>query len=156
MEHTLTLPEFGDQVLVVTDAGLFSAPRLLVNGQPATPGAKRGEFHVTRPDGTTATVTLRSGFPDPAPVLQVDGRRIPLVEPLSPLQWFFAGLPLALLLVGGALGGALGAVGFTVNARAMRSDWPPPLRYLFVGGVSVATTLVYLVLAVILSIVLGR
>lgn len=58
-------------------------------------------------------------------------------QPESPtvkLQWFehaCCGLPLVLLFVGGALGGACGGLGYGLSTAVFKKSLPMPAKYLF-------------------------
>ena len=62
----------------------------------------------------------------------------PAKPKLSTLQQVFCAWPLALVIVGGAIGGLCGGVAWALNARIMSSAMSAPLRY----GLCVVTGIV--------------
>lgn len=132
----ISVPGFeGRDVSVELGSG-FGKPRLFVDGAPAQAGPKKGQFALRCNDGTTVEALFKGGFPDPVPSLEVGGHRVRLAPPLSPFQWFWAGFPIVLTLLGGAIGGGLGFAALAINAQLMRSSLPPALRYAASAGVT--------------------
>jgi hypothetical protein len=122
-------------------------PRSKEKGKPfLIPGAANGE-HVR--------VHVKGGAFD-LPGIQVDGVKVVLGRPLSTLEYIVGGIPLVLVFMGGAIGGATGAVGAMCNYRVLRSTTPTPKKVLGVVAVSALSFLTYLVLAVIAQTLLKR
>ncbi|HEX8834440.1 MAG TPA: hypothetical protein VF719_09580, partial [Abditibacteriaceae bacterium] len=69
--------------------------------------------------------------------LIVGDQTIRLAEPLSTPQWIWAAFPLIMIILGGALGGLLGAVATTINAQIFRSERSTVSKYLISGVVSI-------------------
>ena len=63
-------------------------------------------------------------------------------------QYAWIGWPIALVAVGGALGGACGAAAWAINRKVFLTTANPVLRYLWTGLISVASIVTYFVLAV--------
>ncbi|MBW3636444.1 MAG: hypothetical protein KY445_08265 [Armatimonadetes bacterium] len=138
----LIIPGFESQKISVQVASGFGSSKLFVNGQPAPPAPKRGQYVLRRNDGTETIAFFKAGFPDPAPMLVVGDQTIRLAEPLEWYQWLWAGFPLVLILLGGIIGGALGAGAATINAQIFRSQHQGVVKYLLSGLVSlIAITL---------------
>ncbi len=146
MRYDLDVAGFEGRELYVEMKGLGEA-KILLDQQPAPPADKKGQFMLTRNDGHIVTAQFRAKFPNPVPTLVVDGQEYQLMEPFQWYEWIVAGLPLVLILVGGCIGGALGGMGFYLNARILRSDMPPIARYAIALGIST--------LALILSILVA-
>ena len=136
--------------------GIFTGSKLFVNGLPAPPGPKRGQFLLNGLDGSPQVAYFKGGFPDPMPLLIVGQLRIRLAEPLTWYEWIWAGFPLVLILVGGAIGGGLGALAATVNAQVFHSNAPLPARYLFSAAITASTILIWLTLVAAISLRMGR
>lgn len=65
------------------------------------------------------------------------------------LEWYeqaAAGLPLILLFVGGAIGGACGGLGYGINATIFRTDLPTPAKYALSLLVSGGAAMLYVML----------
>ncbi len=137
MLYTVALEGFEGRDIAVELAGVFSAPRILVDGEPAPKGQKAGDVVLRRNDGRESVARLRTtNFLDPVPHLIVDDHSYQLVEPLKWYQWIWGGLPIVLLFSGGALGALFGSVGVIINSRLFRSQMNPVLKYLATAGVS--------------------
>ena len=150
MIQNVHVPGFEGRQIAVQPAGMFSSSRLFLDGQPAPAGPKRGHYSLRRNDGREVPAHFKSGFPDPAPVLVVDGQPIRLAEPLAWYEWVWAGFPLLLILVGGAIGGGLGALAMTSNVHIFRSGLHAVVKYALSALVSLACIAVWL--AIVLSI----
>ncbi|MFF0560143.1 hypothetical protein [Streptomyces sp. NPDC004266] len=74
-----------------------------------------------------------------------------LFDGLSPWQKALAALPLALLLVGGAIGGALGALAAFTNVKIAKTQLSAPLKAAAMLGVGLAAAVVLFVVAGLLS-----
>ena len=143
MLYRLNVPGFEGQRLEI-DAGAFKKT-LLLNGVKA-PAAGIGKYRLIRSDGREVTTKWTSSF-DPAPSIVIDGQTIRTAPPLKWHEMVVVGAPLLLIFMGGAIGGLLGGIAATVNAKLMRSAQPAPVRY--VGGIALAcvAAVLYLLLA---------
>jgi len=149
------VPGFEGRQVWVQTPGAFSSSKLFVDGRPATPGPKRGQFLLHRNDGWQVVASFKGGFPDPIPMLVVNGQAIRLAQPLAWYEWIWIGLPLLLLFLGGAIGGALGGAAMAVNAQLFRSQPNPAARYLLSGMVSAACVGIWLAIAVAITVARG-
>ena len=142
---------------IEVQTGFWTGPRLLVNGEPAPKGSKRGEMILRRDDGRQVTASWKPQFLGlDVPQLVVDGRTVQLVEPLKWYQWVWGGWPIVLLFVGGALGAIAGMLGAVINARIFRAEISEILKYVVTGVVSILAVLVYFVAAISLSLMINR
>ena len=157
MNYKVALNGFEGQNVEVQPPGLFTGPKLLVAGQPAPAGAKRGEMVLRRNDGKDVTVAWKPQLMGlDVPRLAVDGS---VVEVVKPLPWYvlaWSALPLVLILIGGLLGGVTGAVAAYLNLKLFRTSLPGVVKFIFsavVGGVAV---LVYFLVALTLLSAVGQ
>ena len=135
----------------------WSGPKLLVNGEPAHKGTKRGEMVLQRNDGKQVSVTWKPQFLGlDIPQLVVDGKTINLVEPLKWYQWLWGGWPAMLLFVGGALGGITGMIAVVINAKVFRTEMSGVLKYMVSGVVSMLAVVAYFIAALLFSILINR
>lgn len=149
MQYPITVPGFDLRNIVVQLGGIMSTPKILIDGEPAPKGPKTGQFLLRRNDGAEAIAQLRSrNFLDPIPQIVVDGKTYSLAEPLKWYQWLWGGLPFALAIIGGALGGLFGGIALFVNGRVFRSNLNPPLKYLVSAGVSILAVIGFFLAAV--------
>jgi hypothetical protein len=150
MEYPLSIPGFEGQSLVVKPPGAFSAVQLLVNGQPAQQGAKRGEMLLRANDGREVLAKWKPSFLD-LPALDVGGQTVRYVEALKWYQYVWSGLPILMIFAGGVLGAVFGIGGFMLNTRVFRSNLSKPLQYAAVFGISAVVFAIYLVLALLIQ-----
>jgi hypothetical protein len=83
------------------------------------------------------------------------------VEPpkLPTLLWYeqvWCGLPIFMVVSGGLIGGLFGGCAWALNRKIFRSSVSRPLAYLYTAGISLATTFVWLVLALTLASFIQR
>jgi hypothetical protein len=154
MQYRVNVEGFEGRLLFVETAGWFAAPKLILDGQPAPKGPKRGQLLLRRNDGVDVVAQLRGVIVDPIPQLVVDGKPIKIAESLPWYVWAWSALPLTLLFLGGALGGGLGALAMTVNGRVFRTDLHGALKFAVTGAISIMTTVVFLALAIALNLAL--
>ena len=147
MLQNVDVPGFEGRQVAVQPAGMFSSSKLFLDGQPAPAGRQRGQYLLRRNDGRDVVASFKGGFPDPTPVLVVDGQTLRLAEPLAWYEWVWAGFPLLLILVGGAIGGGLGAGAMTLNAHIFRSGLNGIVKYALSALVSLACITVWLLIA---------
>ncbi len=157
MKVSVSLPGFKAGSVVVESSSWGGAPRLLQDGQLAERGPRHGEYVLRRRDGGTATarMRLRAGGLDPLPTLEVDGTVYPVGQPIPLYTWVWIGLPLLLLIVGGAIGAAVGVVASWLNAGIFRSERSLPVRYALSAAVNLAAVGVYAVLSALFRTYFG-
>lgn len=152
MRYKLNIEGFEGQDIEVKTS-FWSGPKLLVNGQPAPKGSKRGEMLLQSNDGRQVVARWKQRFMGlDVPQLVVDNKVISLVEPLKWYQWVWSGLPIALVFVGGALGAIAGIIGFTINAKIFRTEMNSVLKYVVSGVVSILAVVAYFIAATLLII----
>lgn len=157
MNYPINLHGFEGQRIEVQSAGLLAGPKLLVNGQPAAKGPKRGQMSLRRDDGREVVAAWKLQFMGlDVPQLTVDGQTITVAEPLPWYVWAWSALPILLLFIGGALGGIAGAVGFSINTSIFRSSWPAVVKFGLSAVVSIGAVITYVVLAALFLTALGR
>jgi hypothetical protein len=141
----------GHRILLKT-AGLFHGARLLLNGNP--PPGKRGAYVLRGSHGREVTLKLRNTFLDPIPKLEIDGEKIRLARPLAWYEQVWMGLPVILIIAGGALGAVVGLAAAWASSRIFRSDRKTPAKYALTGLISLAAVAVFFVPAVALQIMI--
>lgn len=155
MRYDVNLENFEGQNIEV-EHSLISGIKLLVNGEPAPKGQKRGEFVLQSNDGRQVIATWKQqALGIDIPQLVIDGKAINLVEPLKWYQWAWGGGVGLLVFTGGALGAVLGLVAFVVNAKIFRMDVPGVLKYVLTGAVSVLAIIIYFVAVILIQLALG-
>lgn len=155
MRYPLHVPGLEGRRVEVETARARQGARALLDGAPVPTGAKKGEFLVPRPDGSSALVQLRSLILDPIPIVIVYGGPPPLesaswsprpnvsgltgvgvpqtlAEPFAWYEWVRVGLPRAARL---AAAFGVSALAFALfipaalwaRAHLFHHDAPAPL-----------------------------
>jgi hypothetical protein len=156
MNYPINIEGFEGQTLEMKPSGLWAGPQLLVNGQPAAKGPKRGQMLLRRNDGREVIATWKPQFMGlDVPRLDVDGKHVTVVEPLKWYAWVWSGLPILLIFVGGALGALAGIVAFGINTQIFRSSRNTGLKFILTAVVSLLAVAVYLALAALLMSAVG-
>jgi len=144
MEATIEFPGLEGRRLVLRASGMFSKAKLFLDGQPAPRGSKRGQFVLRRNDGSQVIAQLKAtNLVSPYPQLIIDGQVVPVGEPFKWYQWIWAGLPLALIFVGGFIGAIFGALGAFLNGRILYTDRSQPMKFLLNGIITLAAAAAY-------------
>lgn len=156
MKIPLELNGFEGQDLILETAGMLRGARITVDGEPATKGKKRDQFVVHDNNGFKVVVQLKQTLFNPVPTLVIDGQSIKLAKSLNALQWIWSALPIVLVFVGGAIGGAIGAGAFWINLRVFRSEMSASEQFILTGMISVIAVILYLVAASIFGLALGN
>jgi hypothetical protein len=121
--HHVPLDGIAGRVTFETE-GLFGAPKLRLDGRaPPRVLMKQGTVSLPKVDGGKATVRIVPAWNRTLPTLEIDGRRLMTGEPIPVILMILGALPLALIGVGGAVGGALGggalAISYSIARRNM-------------------------------------
>jgi hypothetical protein len=154
MDHQIDgIPGFESRKVVVRSPGMFSGPQLLIDDEVVK--GSWGKYALRRNDGKDVAARLVSNFIDPVPQLVVDGQTYTPIPPLPWYQLVWSGWPILLLFIGGFLGALFGALAAYSNTRVFRSNLHPALKYLITALISGAAIVLYLILAVILSLAIN-
>lgn len=156
MSYIVNLDGFEDQKITV-EVSYWTGPKLFINGVRAQKGIKRGEMILQRSDSTHAVARWKQGLLGlDVPQLIVDGKVVMLVEPLKWYEYVWAGLPVLLVFIGGALGGLIGASAYVLNIKVFRLTMNYFLKYVVTTGVFVLAFVVYVAAALFVSSLIGR
>jgi hypothetical protein len=145
---------FEGRGLALRPAGLVKGAAILCDGG-VVPKAG-GAFVVHDNAGKAVAFTFKGALFDPIPQVMANGRD--LIRAARPLTWYeyaFMALPLALIVVGGLLGGLCGGVAAYANAHLLRSSLPAVARYGLGLLVILGAALAWLVLALIITLSIG-
>ena len=155
MEFPLSVPGFEGRNLTVKAAGLFSGPKIFIDGEPAGKGPKAGQLVLRRNDGSQAIARLRNNIIDPVPTITIDEKPVKVAEPLKWYEWLWAGLPVVLVFVGGLLGGLCGGVAAYANGHILRSGLNGVVKFLVTGAISFVAVVIYLILGIALQLAIS-
>jgi hypothetical protein len=81
------------------------------------------------------------------------------IEGMQKLKWYeeaWIALPIALVAVGGALGGLCGALAWGLNRLVFMKLEPPAIKYVVTGLISVCAVIVWLILALFVLALLKK
>jgi hypothetical protein len=154
MELPITHPAFRTQKLAVETAGFFRGARLLVNGDPAQ--RIKGKYTVKSDGGTEVSVELKANFLDAVPKAKIGDDLVELARALTWYEYFWLGIPILLVFIGGGLGALVGIFAVYSSARVFRADLNAFAKYAFTGLISIGAFVVFAVLAIVLQILIGQ
>lgn len=154
MQISIAQPGFEGQNIAVETAGFFRGARVLQNGNPVA--RRKGRYALRSNAGAEVLVQLRSNFVDPVPKVIIGETTIILARPLTWYEYVWIGLPILLMLTGGGLGALVGIPAIYISARVFRSDRGSAAKYAITAGVSFAAFVVFVILAVIAQVMIGR
>lgn len=80
-----------------------------------------------------------------------DGNATAPASPMSVGEQVFIALPLALIFVGGLLGGLCGGIASYCNARVFKSGLGQPIKFLVASTITVAAALLWFVAAMLVA-----
>jgi hypothetical protein len=129
---------------------LLRGVKLLQNNSEVK--GKRGRFEVRDDADKTRVVELKGRFIDPLPTFSIDGESVALGRPLAWYEYAWLGLPIVLVTVGGALGGALGFGAAYSSARIFRSERSGLAKYALTGLISLSAAIIFLAVAVVVEL----
>lgn len=127
---------------------------ILLDGQRVK--GRWGRYTLRDNQGRDVPLRVRRNGIDPIPKLEVAGKVIHLAPPLKWYEYVWAGLPLLLIHVGGALGGGIGAVALVRNVGVFRSDRTPAKKYVTTAAISLGAALAWVVSVSALYLLLER
>lgn len=125
---------------VVLESSLLASKYSITVGRQLATRVGRGRYALPATDGAVVQAAIRGGFLDTYPSLVIDGAtyrtgpRVPLVLRVLAI------LPIALVAVGGLVGGGIGAAAVITNMAVLRSrTLSLPIRALIVAATVTAT-----------------
>ena len=89
----------------------------------------------------------KQSFPDYVPTLEINGVKNQVAEKLKWFEYLIGGLPILLLFLGGAIGGAIGVAGAIINFNIFRQEGTSTSKYLKVIGIVIGCFILYLLIA---------
>lgn len=81
------------------------------------------------------------------PIVFLDDKEIVIVKKLKRYEWVLSALPLLLIFVGGAIGGLIGSIGFSINVPIFRSKLPSSVKIILSLILLPVFVVIYFVLA---------
>jgi putative regulator of septum formation len=128
---------------IIVRRSTFGGLTVLVDGTPVK--GQRGRYPIQLPDGSIKELRLTGQWTGLKAV--VDGVETPLEPPVPRSLLVLAFMPIALVAVGGLIGGAFGGVGVAVNTGVLRLQMGTPAKVLAMFGVTVVSVALFVVAA---------
>lgn len=148
MKYNFKLLEFPNTTFEIESSIWTGKSTLMKDGIIVAQSSEKGNpFLIPNGKDTFLKAFPKSSFPDSVPVLEINGKKHHILEKLKWWQYLIAGLPILLLFMGGAIGGALGGVTTVINLSIMRQSGSEVLKYLKVIGIVLAAYLGYALIA---------
>lgn len=129
---------------IVVRRSTLGSLQVLVDGVPVK--GKRGRYPIQLPDGTSKELQLTGQWTGLKAI--VDGVETPLEPPIPKYLLVLIFLPLALVVVGGLIGGAFAGLGAAINTGVARLSLPTAGKVIAMLGVTVLAVALYVVTAV--------
>jgi tetratricopeptide (TPR) repeat protein len=139
----LFLAGFEERNLAVLGNGVFSGPRLVVDGDVREPNA--GQYTLLDNGRKPVVIRLRRRFLDPIPEVEVRGNLLQIIPPFHWYEHFWMSLTGFLAYFNIILGMLVALGAYTVNTRVFRSYTAGWLKYLASGIVSGLAVFVFVV-----------
>ena len=155
MGYKLNVEGFESQDIEV-QMNFWTGAKLLVNGEKAKKGSKRGQMLLKSDAGkdVIAQFQYKNLWAD-VPHLKVGKKSIELAKPLTWKEWIFVGSPAILIFLGGALGAVMAMLGLYVTGKIFRSEINMVLKYLFSAIVTILLVIGYFILSAIIITLFG-
>lgn len=148
-------PALEGKNVYVRTPGLIKGPGIVLNDEEVKK-EKGNIYRVRNLSGEEVEIKLKPSILDPIPRVTINGESLPLARELAWYEIAWSCLPVLLIFGGGAVGGGLGAAGAFLNARIFRSELATPIKYVATFSVGFAAWCIYFVIAILLSLLLGR
>lgn len=148
MKYAFRLPDFPLNNFELETPAWKGKPTLFMDGEILKQSAEKGEpYLIPAGNGTFVQAFPKYKFPDTVPALEINGQKNQIAEKLHPIQFIFGALPVVLLFLGGAIGGATGLMGALLNFKILRQEGSLTAKYLKVFGINVLAFALYTLIA---------
>jgi hypothetical protein len=116
------LPESNELELEVQRSVWTGRTKVFANGKELMRQKQGGHYEIELNDGTVRVMKVKGSSFDGIPKIFIDDKQIQVARKLSTLEYIAAVIPMALVIVGGAIGGLFGALATVLNFRIIRSN----------------------------------
>jgi hypothetical protein len=153
VQFRIRYPGFEDRELIIEIGGFWGGPVVLVDGQEVD--KTDGRYVVRDSQGGRIELRLKTVPFDPIPRLEINDKPVELAPPLKWYELVWCCLPIALLFVGGLIGGGVGGGACFLNVLIFRGEQSLVMKYALTAIVTVCAFVVYLVLAMLLGMLIA-
>lgn len=147
MKYQFTLANYPASTFELDSSVWTGKSFLYMDGKLLRQSTEKGKPFLIPSNAGIVKAFPKPSFPDFAPTIVIDGTKHLIVEKLAWYQFALGALPILLLFLGGAIGGALGLVATIFNFQIFRSDTNISTKYAKVIVINIAAYVVFLVLA---------
>jgi hypothetical protein len=154
MDVPIQHADFAGRGLALRPGGLLRGPRLVIDG--AEVKGRRLRFSLRDNTGNTREVRLRSNGFDPIPKVEIEGATLVLARPLAWYEYVWMGLPLVMVVGGGALGALFGLGAVYASARVFRGDGSAAAKYGLSALISLAAVVAFFACVFALQLWMGE
>jgi hypothetical protein len=148
MNLAINAPELAENTITVRYS-LLSGYKIFDRGEIVK--RKKGIYIVKGANLEPIQLKLKLCLPTLEPKVILNGREVLLVEPLPTVVQVWLLLPLLFALLGGAIGGLLGAAVMVFNTSIFRSNKPVWLKWTLTFLNILGMVIIYVVIAALLS-----
>ena len=152
MKHIFELPDFPSSIFEIEEPFFLGKQKLYKDGVEVEQLKEKGKpFLIPNEYGAVIKVFPKKSFPDMATVLEINGVKNQVYNKLKWSEYIIGALPILLIVVGGGIGGAIGALGTIINFNIFRSKGSEISKYVKTLSISIITFIIYFLLAIALS-----
>ncbi|WP_270087106.1 hypothetical protein [Sphingobacterium sp. SYP-B4668] len=148
MRKSFTLPHLPNSILEIETSIWTGRSKLWKDGVELERSSESGKpFLVPTESGEVHKMYPKPSLGQLTPPLEIDGIKYSTAEKLHWYQYALSALPMLLILLGGGLGGGIGALGTIINLNTFSTDEPATMKYLKVIGISILSYVLYALVA---------
>lgn len=149
MQKTFTLAAYTDSVFLL-EYSMWTGKTNLYQDDMMLEQVKPRNFIFRDRNDVPQTISIRTKTYDPVPFLLVNDKEINLFPALTWYQYALGAVPILLLFLGGAIGGAIGVGAVFVNYNIFRGDDSTTMKYAKVLAVILLSYVLVFLIAVLL------
>lgn len=151
MKYKVEIKGFEGQNIEV-QTGVFSSPKLFVDGVPVPVDKKTDRMILQHKDGTQYRCKWNQrSFGLDVPALEVEGIPVQVVSPLHWATWVWCVLPVLMLFIGGAIGAFIGIIGAGVNIIIFRTGMKTYLKFILTAAVLILVVVNWLFILMLIQ-----
>lgn len=146
MDIPLKIEPLKNENIVLRTTNLTKGLHLVKDGKPL----KRKRiftYEYKDSSGNPMIIKLKSNFVDPIPKIIVNDKKYKIAPDLKWYEYAWIGLPVVLILQGGAIGGIIGGSFVCINGHIFRKKIKPLSKYALTGFLTILAAAFYLGLA---------
>lgn len=148
-ELAINHPAIGNNKLSLKLSSFLGSPQLYFNGIKVEKEKKA--YSITQLLGKPFEILIKQKIYDAIPKIIINGEPFEIAEPLKWYEYVWMGLPILLVLQGGAIGALLGIFAVKINSTIFRSERSSIAKYLITLVINIAITSFYLIIALLLN-----